>query len=93
MDWDGNVSLKHYFNDDSHNSSLISFTNQTIGFSNIVTSYINGVAKCSFTRVNLIYNLTNHFELNDNQYYILTASGPLGSSGLSSSILDYMIFI
>ncbi len=72
---DGRVSLYHNYNLHG-NSLLLLSTNPTVGFSDIVTTYTNGVASCSFTRINYMSNVPNYFDIN-NQYYILTASGPV----------------
>ena len=53
-------------------------TDERIGFSNIVTSYENGVATCSFTRILTMPSVTNYFDLNKS-YYILAAYGPVKS--------------
>ena len=57
-------------------------TDERIGFSNIVTSYENGLATCSFTRAVNMSDITNYFDLSKS-YYILAAYGPL-KSGLPS---------
>jgi hypothetical protein len=56
-------------------------TNPAVGFTNIVTSFSNGIATCNFTRANSLSGVSNYFNQNS-QYYLLTASGPLSSSGL-----------
>ncbi len=80
MNSDGTVNLFHNYNIEGENDNLDSVllleTNPTVGFSNIVTSYINGVATCSFTRINYMPNVPNYLDIN-NKYYILTANGPL----------------
>ena len=74
---DGKVSLYHNYN--LHDNSLLLLsTNPTVGFSNIVTSYVNGIATCSFTREIKMTSVTNYFDLSYS-YYILTAYGPLRS--------------
>lgn len=75
---DGSVSVNHYYNGAIGSSSLLSSSNPTVGFSNIVTSIKNGVASCSFTRANSLSSVSNYFNQN-NQYYLLTAIGPLSS--------------
>jgi hypothetical protein len=75
---DGTVSLYHYYNIES-NSVYLSDSNLTIGFSNIATSITNGVAQCSFTRLNYINNITRYYDISK-PYYILTASGQLNST-------------
>jgi len=57
---------------------LLLSTDERIGFSNIVTSYENGVATCSFTRTLTMPSVTNYFDLNKS-YYILAAYGPVKS--------------
>ena len=80
MNSDGTVNLFHNYNIEGENDNLDSVllleTNPTVGFSNIETSYINGVATCSFTRINYMPNVPNYLDIN-NKYYILTANGPL----------------
>ena len=77
---DGTVSLYHYYNPGGHSpSKLLSDSNPTVGFSNIVTSLMNGVAQCSFTRQNYLPDVNNYLDISK-QYYILTATGPLNSS-------------
>ena len=78
----GGVSVNHYYNVRIGSSSLLSSTNPTVGFSNIATSSLNGVTSCSFTRANSLSSVNNYFDQN-NQYYLLTASGSL-SSGLNN---------
>ena len=75
----GTISLKHYYNS-GYSSALLLSSNPTVGFSNIVTSYVNGIATCSFTRAIKMTSVTNYFDLSTS-YYILTAYGPLRSSG------------
>jgi len=79
---DNTVSLYHFYNNGTISSSLLLISNPTIGFSNIVTSYENGVATCSFTRAVNMSDITNYFDLSKS-YYILAAYGPL-KSGLPS---------
>ncbi len=74
------VSLLHYYNKGKHPSLLLS-SNPTVGFTNIKTSYTNGVATCSFTRERKLSNIANYFDLNKS-YYILTALGPIRSNGI-----------
>ncbi len=50
---------------------------------NIVTSYENGVATCSFTRTLTMPSVTNYFDLNKS-YYILAANGPIFSGSIST---------
>ena len=91
---DNTVSLLHYYNNGKSPSLLLS-TNPTVGFTNIKTSYTNGVATCSFTREVKLSNITNYFDLNKS-FYILTAYGPIRSSRIgfhrfyqsSSSVLS-----
>ena len=73
----GTINLKHYYNN-GYNSALLLSSNPTVGFSNIVTSYVNGIATCSFTREIKMTSITNYFDLSYS-YYILTAYGPLRS--------------
>jgi hypothetical protein len=77
----GAVSVSHYYNGAQGVSSLLSSSNPTVGFSNIVTSIQNGVATCNFTRANSLPTVTNYFNQNS-QYYLLSATGPLSSNGL-----------
>ena len=81
---DGSVKLNHYYNMD-HSPVLLSSSNSAIGFSNIVTSYSNGIAKCSFTRLKALPNVSQYFDLNS-KYYILTASGAYSSSSGKTSV-------
>ena len=74
---DGTVSLKHYYNK-GYSSALLLNSNPTIGYSNIETSYANGIASCSFTRELKMPSVANYFDLSYS-YYILTANGPLRS--------------
>ena len=75
----GTVSLYHYYNPGGRSpSTLLSNSNPTVGFSNIVTSLKNGVAQCSFTRQNYLPDVNNYLDIS-NQYYILTAYGNLDS--------------
>ena len=89
----GTVNLFHNYNNlgDSYNSEddsvLLLETNPTVGFSNIITSYINGVATCSFTRINYMPNITNYLDIN-NQYYILTANGPLDPNIIGNILIQ-----
>ena len=76
---DGSVNLYHYYNN-GKSSSLLSSSNPTIGFSNTKTSVTNGNPSCSFTRDKTVASNSNYFDIN-NQYYILTASGTVSSSG------------
>jgi hypothetical protein len=57
-------------------------TNPTVGFSNIATSYKNGIATCSFTRAIKMPSVTNYFDASQS-YYILAAIGPLQSGKIS----------
>lgn len=75
---DNTVSLYHFYNNETISSSLLLSTNPTIGFTNIVTSYKNGVATCSFTRAVKMSDITYYFDLRKS-YYILAAYGPLKS--------------
>ena len=70
--------MLHYYNSGKFTPSLLLSTNPTVGFSNIVTSYENGVATCSFTRTLTMPSVTNYFDLNKS-YYILAAYGPVKS--------------
>ncbi len=54
----------------------------TVGFTNIETSYINGIASCSFTRELKMTNVTNYFDMSKS-YYILAAYGPIKSGVIS----------
>jgi len=77
----GSVNLYHYYNDGKYYPSLISSTDPAIGYSNITTNVINGIPSCSFTRAKTLPNSNSqYFDIN-NQYYILTASGSVSSSG------------
>lgn len=76
----GAVSVNHYYNGAKGVSLLLSSSNPTVGFSNIVTSIKNGVATCNFTRANSLPTVTNYFNQNS-QYYLLSATGPLNSNG------------
>jgi hypothetical protein len=85
----GSVSLYHYYND-GKSSSLLSSSDPILGFSNIITSVTNGNPTCSFTRAKKMPGVPNYFDVN-NQYYIITASGSVSSSGsfnFLSNILD-----
>ena len=53
-------------------------TNPTVGFTNIKTSYTNGVATCSFTRAVKMPSLAKYFDFSKS-YYILAAYGPIRS--------------
>ena len=75
---DNTVSLYHFYNNGTISSSLLLSKNPTIGFTNIVTSYKNGVATCSFTRAVKMSDITYYFDLSKS-YYILAAYGPLKS--------------
>ena len=77
MNNDNSVSLLHYYNS-GYQPSLLLSSNPTVGFSNIVTSYSNGVASCSFTRAIKMPNITHYFDLSKS-YYILAAYGPIRS--------------
>ena len=57
-------------------------TDPTVGFTNIETSYINGIASCSFTRELKMTNVTNYFDMSKS-YYILAAYGPIKSGVIS----------
>ena len=70
----GTVGLTRYYN----NGKSPTADSET-GFTNITTSYVNNVLKCSFTRAKAISSVTNSFDLN-NQYYLLTAYGLLSTS-------------
>ena len=82
----GSISLRHNYNGDSSSNLLLS-SNPTVGFSNIVTSFQNGVATCNFTRANSLPAVTNYLNQNS-QYYLLSATGPLNTNGL----FDYEIY-
>ena len=75
----GSVNLYHYYND-GKSSSLLSSSDPILGFSNITTTVNNGKPTCSFTRAKTIPGVSKYFDLN-NQYYIITASGSVSSSG------------
>lgn len=74
----GTIGVLHYYNNGKY-PSLLSTNDPKIGFSNIVTSYIENTLKCSFTRVKSLSGVSNHFDLNS-QYYFLTASGSLSNT-------------
>ena len=63
-------------------------TNPTVGFSNIATSYKNGIATCSFTRAIKMPSVTNYFDASQS-YYILAAIGPLQSGQISYHSFDH----
>ena len=88
---DGSLSLKHYYNK-GHSSNLLLSSNPTVGFSSIVTSYSNGNITCSFVRANSMSSVANYFDLNS-QYFLLTASGPLSSSGNMYIQLWFVLWI
>ncbi len=77
---DGSLILRHYYNK-VHSPNFLLSSNPTVGFSNIATSYSNGVIVCSFVRANTMPGVTNYYDQNS-QYYILTASGPLMSGNI-----------
>jgi hypothetical protein len=87
----GTVNLFHNYNIEGENDNLDSVllleTNPTVGFSNIITSYINGVATCSFTRINYMSNVANYLNIN-NKYYILTANGPLDPNIIGNILIQ-----
>lgn len=75
----GTFDVLHYYNS-GKSPSLMSSTDPRIGFTNIKTSYANNVLTCSFTRAKTLSVDSKYFDLNS-QYYLLTASGVLSSSG------------
>lgn len=75
----GTFDVLHYYNL-GKSPSLMSSTDPRIGFTNIKTSYANSVLTCSFTRAKTVSVDSKYFDLNS-QYYLLTASGVLSSSG------------
>jgi hypothetical protein len=74
------VSLLHHYNYGPYYkiSSLLLSTNPRVGFTNIKTSYTNGVATCSFTRAVKMPSLAKYFD-SSKSYYILAAYGPINS--------------
>jgi hypothetical protein len=85
----GSVNLYHYYND-GKSSSLLSSSDPILGFSNITTSVNNGNPTCSFTRAKTMPGESKYFDVND-QFYILTASGSVSSSG-SLNFLSYTFY-
>ncbi len=50
------------------------------GYTNPKIKYVNGILKCSFTRMKQVTGLgSKHFNL-DNEYYLLTANGLIDST-------------
>ena len=82
---DGTVSLRHYYNGNDVSTLLVA-SNPTIGFSRIVTSFVDGKAKCDFTRSNSLTSEKKYYNQNG-QYYLLSAFGSLDSSGLLNFFL------
>ena len=76
---DGTVSLAHYYNTGKSSPTL--FPDPLVGYSNIVTSYLNNVVKCSFTRIKTLSNVASYYDLTK-QYYILFAYGSISGAGL-----------
>lgn len=74
--------MLHNYNNEEFDSVALLNSNIIIGFSNVVTSYANSIAICSFTRAKLMANVPNYFDLSK-QYYILVATGKL-SAGINS---------
>ncbi len=86
-------TIKNIFNLVIGLSWLLSGSDPTVGLSNIVTSYSEGTARCSFTRQNNLVNVVNYFDSNQS-YYVLAANGSLHFSFLSlffKSFVNYSI--
>ena len=77
---DGSVHLYHYYNECLYAPRYLSSSDAIVCFSNITTSVSDGNPTCSFNRAKTMPGVPNYFDVN-NQYYILTASGSVSSSG------------
>ena len=67
------TKIEHYHNQ-GYSPTPIS-SDLKLGFSNIKTSYENGILQCSFRRVKEIAAEIKHFSVIDKKYYILFAHG------------------
>ena len=84
-------TVEHYRNpNDMDPSQLLSSANRSIGFSNLIVVYANGVLTCSFTRQKRMDNVPGYFDL-ANSYYLLSATGTLSATGLF--IFDHLFQI
>ena len=84
-----NGTVKHYYNKDKNAPGLLLGSNPTIGYSNIVVSYNNGLLTCSFDRVKSISNVQNYFDLSNN-YYLLLANGKTNGGGMNKYIIKIL---
>lgn len=63
----------------------MSASDPQLGFTNVKTSYSNGVLECSFTRAKSMSNVGNYFNLNID-YHLLVANGIVANTGLFQKI-------
>ena len=69
------MGVEHYHNE-GYSSNPIS-SDLKLGFSNIKTSFDDGVLECSFSRLKSMPDIEKYFSLKDTKYFILTAYGPV----------------
>ena len=63
--------MLHNYNNEEFDSVALLNSNIIIGFSNVVTSYANSIAICSFTRAKLMANVPNYFDLSKIHFHNL----------------------
>jgi hypothetical protein len=70
------ASVNHYYNPSKNSDQLMPQLIGSYGLSNVNISLEDNTLTCSFTRENMVKNVTNYFSTNQPyEYYLLTAKG------------------